>query len=240
MPELVLLRHGQSIFNLEGRFTGWMDVDLSDAGRDEARAAGRTLKENGYRFDKAYTSMLKRAIRTLWIALDEMEIMWTPICCSWRLNERSYGAFQGMKKQEAVQKYGEEQVHKWRRGYSQRPPALEDADPRHPVHDPRYAMLRKECLPGTESLEDTLVRVLSIWQGEIAPELKRGNRVFISSHGNTLRALVKHLDDISSLDIESFEIPTGVPLVYELDEDLRPLDRFYLRKGEECQRNIGL
>jgi 2,3-bisphosphoglycerate-dependent phosphoglycerate mutase len=222
---LVLLRHGQSLYNLENRFTGWMDVDLSPGGLEEAHRAGRLLRSQGYAFDLAYTSVLKRAIKTLWIVLEVMDLMWIPVCKSWRLNERSYGALQGLDKQATLERYGPEQVRRWRRGYRDRPPALEDGDPRHCEHDPRYLGLK---LPRAESLEDTLERVLPLWEERIAPELRQGRRVLIAAHGNSLRALAKHLEGISDQEIESFEIPTGVPLVYELDGDLEVLRRFYL------------
>lgn len=237
MPELVLLRHGQSVWNLEGKFTGWMDIDLSDLGRGEAKLAGKLLKIRGYSFDVAYTSVLKRAIRTLWIALDEMDLMWIPVKKSWRLNERSYGALQGVSKRDAVEQFGPEQVHKWRRGYSQRPPALGRDDPRHPSNDLRYASLNAGVLPDTESLEDALWRVLPFWKDEIAPHLLAGKDVFVAAHGNTLRAIVKYLDNISDLEIEKIEVPTGVPLVYELDLSLKPVDRFYLRDDDACPRS---
>jgi 2,3-bisphosphoglycerate-dependent phosphoglycerate mutase len=237
MPELVLLRHGQSVWNLEGKFTGWMDIDLSDQGRLEAANAGRLLKKQGYSFDVAYTSVLKRAIRTLWIALDELDLMWIPVDKSWRLNERSYGALQGVSKRAAEERFGADQVHKWRRGYFYKPPALEGDDPRHPSHDVRYTGLNAENLPSTESLEDALRRILPFWQERIAPDLQAKKSIFLAAHGNTLRALVKYLDNISDLEIETIEVPTGIPLVYELDLSLKPLDRFYLRDDGACLRS---
>lgn len=231
MHQLVLLRHGQSTWNLENRFTGWTDVDLSAAGREEARRAGQLLKAGGFTFDVTYTSVLKRAIRTLWIALDEMDMMWLPVVRTWCLNERHYGALQGLNKKETAEKFGQEQVHLWRRGYAIRPPALEEDDPRHPRFDPRYADLSPDERPATESLKDTLERVLPYWHETIAPRVEQGDRVLIAAHGNSLRALVKYLDDISDAEIPGLNIPTGFPLVYELDDELRPLRHYYL--GDE-------
>ena len=214
--KLVLLRHGQSQWNLENRFTGWTDVDLSDQGIQEAYRAGKLLKAVGYSFDAAYTSVLKRAIRTLWIVLDEMDLMWIPVYRSWRLNERHYGDLQGINKQDTVERYGHEQVQKWRRGYVIRPPSLTRTDSRHPRFDPRYAHLKEEELPGSESLRDTLRRVLPYWHEAIVPSLRDGKNILVSAHGNSLRALVKHLDNISDDEIVGLNIPTGIPLVYEL------------------------
>ena len=214
--KLVLLRHGQSQWNLENRFTGWTDVDLSDQGIQEAYRAGKLLKAVGYSFDAAYTSVLKRAIRTLWIVLDEMDLMWIPVYRSWRLNERHYGDLQGINKQDTVERYGHEQVQKWRRGYVIRPPSLTRTDSRHPRFDPRYAHLKEEELPGSESLRDTLRRVLPYWHEAIVPNLRDGKNVLVTAHGNSLRALVKHLDNISDDEIVGLNIPTGIPLVYEL------------------------
>lgn len=228
MIKLVLIRHGESIWNMENRFTGWTDVDLSENGLVEARKAGQILKENGYTFDIAYTSVLKRAIRTLWIVLHEMDLMWIPVYKSWKLNERHYGALQGLNKQETADKYGEEQVHKWRRYVDVRPPALDKSDPRFPEHELKYKDLREEELPTTENLDDTVKRVLAEWFEEIAPKVREGKKVIISAHGNTLRALVKYLDDISSDGIVSLNIPTGTPLVYELDDNLKPIKHYYL------------
>jgi len=236
MPRLVLLRHGQSLWNKEGRFTGWTDIDLSERGREEARAAGQLMRSCGLTFDLAFTSVLKRAIRTLWIVLDEMELMWIPAAASWRLNERFYGDLQGKSKREMEKIYGDEQVHRWRRSYSNQPPALAEDDERIPRHDPRYRGLADDQFPRTESLQDTLKRMLFCWQSQIAPGLQQGNSVFIASHGNTLRALVKHLEEISDEEIELVEIPTGVPLVYELDDQLRPRSRRYLHSIEDLQR----
>ena len=227
---LVLCRHGQSDWNLKNLFTGWTDVDLTAKGIDEARAAGRTLAEAGYRFDVAYTSVLKRAIRTLWLVLDEMDRMWIPVERSWRLNERHYGALQGLNKAETAAKYGDEQVHIWRRSYATPPPELESSDERHPAHDPRYQGIAE--LPATESLATTLERVKPYWDAEIAPALAAGKDVLIAAHGNSLRALVKMLDNVSEDDIVGFNIPTGIPLAYELDDDLAPLSREFLGDPE--------
>ena len=228
MYTLVLLRHGESTWNKENRFTGWTDVDLSEKGREEAREAGRLMKDGGYVFDLAYTSVLKRAIRTLWMALDEMDLMWIPVENSWRLNERHYGALQGLNKAETAAKHGDAQVKIWRRSYDIPPPALEASDPRHPSRDPRYAGLAAADLPLTESLKDTVARFLPIWHDTIAPTIKTGKRVLIAAHGNSLRALVKYLDDVSEQEIVELNIPTGIPLVYELDDRLRPIRHYYL------------
>ncbi len=224
--KLVLLRHGQSTWNLSNQFTGWTDVDLTDTGRAEAKQAAALLAEAGFQFDVAYTSVLKRAIRTLWIVLDEMDLMWLPVQRDWRLNERHYGALQGLNKAQMTEKHGAEQVHIWRRSYDVRPPALEDDDERHPRHDRRYEGL--DGLPGAECLKDTLERVMPAWDGEIAPAIKAGKSVIIAAHGNSLRALVKMLSGISDDEITGFNIPTGIPMVYELDENLNALDRYYL------------
>src|SRR5919201_2850272 len=218
MLRLVLLRHGESDWNRENRFTGWTDVDLSQKGIEEARTAGKLLKSGGYSFDVAFTSVLKRAIRTLWIALDELDLMWIPVQKSWQLNERHYGALQGLNKAEMAAKFGEEQVLVWRRSYDIRPPALEPSDPRHDAGNPRYAGID---VPRTECLKDTVARVVPYWEDTIAPALRAGRRVLIAAHGNSLRALVKHLDAISDKDIVGLNIPTGVPLVYELDDKLK-------------------
>jgi 2,3-bisphosphoglycerate-dependent phosphoglycerate mutase len=232
MYKVVLLRHGQSQWNLENRFTGWTDVDLSEAGREEARQAGELLREEGYTFDLAFTSVLKRAIRTLWIALDQLDRMWIPVQNSWRLNERHYGALQGLDKAETAAKFGDEQVLIWRRSYDIRPPALEPSDPRYPGGDPRYASLSAGELPLTECLKDTVARFLPYWQETIAPVVRSGQRVLIAAHGNSLRALVKHLDEVSDQAIVELNIPTGVPLVYELDEAMRPTKHYYLGDPE--------
>ena len=231
MPgKLVLCRHGQSDWNLKNLFTGWTDVDLTELGRQEALDAGRILRELDYRFDIAYTSVLKRAIRTLWLMLDELDRMWIPVVRDWRLNERHYGALQGLNKAQTAAKYGDEQVHIWRRSYSTAPPPLDPDDERHPSHDPRYAGI--ENLPATESLATTLDRVLPCWNELIAPELKRGRNVLIAAHGNSLRALVKMLDRVSDDEITAFNIPTGIPLTYELGDRLLPVSREFLGDPE--------
>jgi len=235
MIRLVLLRHGESTWNKENRFTGWTDVDLTDKGREEAREAGRLLKAEGFQFDVAYTSVLTRAIRTLWLALDEMGSMWIPVHNSWRLNERHYGALQGLNKAETAAKHGEEQTKIWRRSYDIPPPPLTPDDPRHPRHDPRYASLSPAELPATESLKDTVARFLPYWHGTIAPAITSGRRVLIAAHGNSLRALVKHLDGISDADIAELNIPTGIPLVYELDASLKPIRHAYLGDPEKAK-----
>jgi len=234
--KLVLLRHGESVWNGENRFTGWVDVDLSPTGIEEAQEAAYLLVKEGLTFDVAYTSVLKRAIRTLWIVLDQMDLMWIPACVSWRLNERHYGALQGLNKAETAEKYGDYQVLLWRRSYDVRPPAITPDDPRYPGHDRRYADLKPEELPLTESLEDTVERFLPYWHDTIAPELRAGKRVLIAAHGNSLRALVKHLDGISEEEIVGLNIPTGIPLVYELDDELRPLRHFYLGDPEAARK----
>ena len=228
--KLVLCRHGQSDWNLRNLFTGWTDIDLTDKGIDEATTAGRQLRDLGIEFDIAYTSVLKRAIRTLWIMLDEMDRMWIPVVRDWRLNERHYGALQGLNKAETAAKYGDEQVHIWRRSYDIPPPALDADDERHPSHDPRYYGI--DGLPATESLKTTLDRVRPCWIEVIAPQLEAGRNVLIAAHGNSLRALVKMLDEISDEDITGFNIPTGIPLVYELDDDLKPVSREFLGDPE--------
>jgi 2,3-bisphosphoglycerate-dependent phosphoglycerate mutase len=228
MHQLVLLRHGESLWNKENLFTGWTDVDLSDRGKEESREAGKRIKDQGCAFDVAFTSVLKRAIRTLWILLDEMDLMWIPVQKNWRLNERHYGALQGLNKAETAAKYGEEQVRLWRRSYRVRPPDLGEGDPRHPRLDPRYLQLGRELLPAAECLQDTVKRVLPFWQEQIAPALLSGQRPLIVAHGNSLRALVKYLDDVSDDDIVNLEIPTGRPLVYELDEGLKPVRHYYI------------
>jgi 2,3-bisphosphoglycerate-dependent phosphoglycerate mutase len=228
MPTLVLLRHGESTWNKANRFTGWTDVDLSEGGVEEAHAAGRLLREEGYVFDVAYTSVLKRAIRTLWIALDELDQMWLPVINSWRLNERHYGALQGLNKAEMAVQYGDEQVRLWRRSYDVPPPPLEADDERLPGRDPRYAGLSEAELPRSESLKNTVERFLPYWHSDIAPALREGRRVLVAAHGNSLRALVKYLDDVSESEIVGVNIPTGAPLVYDLDADLRPVQRRHL------------
>jgi 2,3-bisphosphoglycerate-dependent phosphoglycerate mutase len=236
MIKLVLLRHGESAWNLENRFTGWTDVDLSPRGVDEAHEAARLLKEGGYDFDVAFTSVLKRAIRTLWIVMDDMDLMWLPVQRSWRLNERHYGALQGLNKAETAARYGEAQVLAWRRSYADPPPPMAQEDDRHPSHDRRYASLTPEAVPSGESLKDTVARFLPYWHGAIAPAVRMGQRVLIAAHGNSLRALVKFLDDVSDQEIVGLNIPTGVPLVYELDGDLKPLRHYYLGDPEAARR----
>jgi 2,3-bisphosphoglycerate-dependent phosphoglycerate mutase len=225
---LVLLRHGFSTWNQENRFTGWTDVDLAEQGRQEAAEAGRLLKEGAYVFDIAFTSVLKRAIRTLWIALDVLDQMWIPVEKDWRLNERHYGALQGLNKAETAAKFGDEQIKIWRRSYDMPPPPLTRDDPRHPSHDARYRLLNASDLPLAESLKDTVARFLPYWHGTIAPSIRSGRRVLIAAHGNSLRALVKYLDNVSEDEIVELNIPTGIPLVYELDADLNPIRHYYL------------
>jgi len=236
MIKLVLLRHGESQWNLENRFTGWTDVDLTPKGIEEAREAARLLQEGGYTFDAAHTSLLKRAIRTLWITLDGMDLMWIPVHRSWRLNERHYGALQGLNKAETAAKYGDAQVLIWRRSYSDPPPPLDAGDPRYPGHDRRYADLSPAELPLAESLKDTVARFLPYWHETIVPELKAGRRLLLAAHGNSLRALVKHLDNVSEEEIVGLNIPTGIPLVYELDDDLKPLRSYYLGDPEAARK----
>jgi 2,3-bisphosphoglycerate-dependent phosphoglycerate mutase len=228
MKKLVLLRHGESTWNKENRFTGWTDVDLSPKGVEEAQNSGRLLREGGFTFDIAYTSVLKRSIRTLWIVLDELDQMWIPVNLTWRLNERHYGALQGLNKLETALKYGEEQVQIWRRSYNVRPPALTPEDERYPGFDPRYRNLEREDIPLTECLQDTVARFLPYWNETIAPQVQGGLRLIIAAHGNSLRALVMYLDNLSEQDVMELNIPTGVPLVYELDEDLKPVRSYYL------------
>jgi 2,3-bisphosphoglycerate-dependent phosphoglycerate mutase len=236
MHKVVLLRHGQSTWNKENKFTGWTDVDLSEKGIKEATEAGKILKKEGYTFDLAYTSVLKRAIRTLWITLDEMDLMCIPVIRNWRLNERHYGALQGLNKAETAEKYGDEQVQIWRRSYSTQPPALETTDERFPGNDLRYADLTKDELPLTECLEDTVERFVPYWERTIAPSIKEGRKVIIAAHGNSLRALVKYLDDIPEEEIVGLNIPTGVPLVYELDENLNSFKSYYLGDPAEIAK----
>jgi 2,3-bisphosphoglycerate-dependent phosphoglycerate mutase len=233
---LVLLRHGESTWNKENRFTGWTDVGLSDKGIEEAVQAGREMRTQGYTFDIAYTSVLKRAIKTLWLALEEMDLMWIPVFKTWRLNERHYGALQGLNKVETAQRHSEEQVKIWRRSYEIRPPALARDDERAPVHDPRYAELQPAEIPFTECLKDTVLRVLPYWTETIAPVVRSGKNVLIASHGNSLRALVKYLDNVSDQDIVGLNIPTGIPLVYQLNDDLTPVKSFYLGDPEAVAR----
>lgn len=232
MKKLVLLRHGQSIWNQDNRFTGWHDVDLTDKGREEARAAGQLMHRHGLRFDYAYTSVLKRAIRTLWIGLDELDQMWIPVTKAWQLNERHYGALTGLNKAETAEEYGAEQVHIWRRSYDTPPPPLDEDSPYHPKHDPRYAGLKPEQLPATESLALTLERVLPYWNERIVPTLRECDNVLIAAHGNSIRALIKHLDGLDDEAIMKVEIATGDPLVYDLDDALRVVDKHYLRERD--------
>ena len=236
MHQVVLLRHGESTWNLENRFSGWTDIDLTETGIREARSAGTLIREAGLTFDMAFTSLLKRAVRTLWLVLDEMDLMWVPVVRSWRLNERHYGALQGLNKAETAAKHGDEQVLIWRRSYDVPPPALEAADARHPSNDPRYASLTSAELPLTESLEQTVARFVPYWQNTIAPEIQAGKRVLIAAHGNSLRALVKYLDDVPESEIVGLNIPTGIPLVYELDDDLKPVRHYYLGDPEVARR----
>jgi len=236
MYKLVLLRHGESTWNKENKFTGWTDVDLSQKGVEEAHEAAEVLKKDGYTFDIAFTSVLKRAIRTLWIVMDDMDLMWIPVERSWRLNERHYGALQGLDKAETAAKYGDDQVLIWRRSYDTPPPALEKNDERFPGKDPRYTKLTPNELPLTECLKDTVARFLPYWHEEIAPVVKSGKKVIVAAHGNSLRALVKYLDNISDDEILKLNIPTGIPLVYELDSDLKPIKNYYLGDPEAVKK----
>ncbi|HYQ93914.1 MAG TPA: 2,3-diphosphoglycerate-dependent phosphoglycerate mutase [Burkholderiales bacterium] len=235
MHKVVLLRHGESVWNMENRFTGWTDVDLTQRGVEEAKRAGEMLKEAGFAFDCAYTSVLKRAIKTLWLALEAMDLMWIPVSHSWRLNERHYGALQGLNKAEMTAKFGEEQVLLWRRSYDRPPPALTRDDPRHPRGDPRYAGLAESELPLTECLKDTVERFLPYWKDAIAPAVRQGKRVIIVAHGNSLRALIKYLDGVSDQKIVGLNVPTGRPLVYELDAGLKPVRSYYLGDQAEIE-----
>jgi len=235
MPVLVMVRHGESDWNKQNRFTGWIDVDLSESGVEQARLAGRLLKAESLRLDLAYTSVLKRAIRTLWTVLDELDLMWIPVHRSWRLNERHYGALQGLNKAETAAKFGEDQVKIWRRSYDIPPPALAQDDERYPGRDPRYRTLTPQELPLTECLKDTVARFLPLWHETISPAIRQGQKVLIAAHGNSLRALVKYLDNISEQEIVELNIPTGMPLVYELDEQLKPLNRYYLGDPEKVK-----
>jgi 2,3-bisphosphoglycerate-dependent phosphoglycerate mutase len=236
MHKLVLIRHGESTWNLENRFTGWTDVDLTPLGLEQAVSAGRLLKAEGYDFDLCYTSVLKRATRTLWHVLDEMDRTWLPVVNSWRLNERHYGALQGLNKAETAKKYGDEQVLVWRRSYDTPPPALEENDPRWERADRRYAKLAPQEMPRTECLKDTVARVLPFWNESMAPAIRAGKRIVVAAHGNSIRALVKYLDGVSDQDIVGLNIPNGIPLVYELDTDLRPIRHYYLGDAEAAAR----
>lgn len=234
--KLVLLRHGQSTWNLENRYTGWTDVGLTDQGIAEAHTAGQLLRDNKYGFDLAYTSVLRRAVKTLWIVMEEMGLEWIPVINAWQLNERHYGSLQGLNKAETAKEYGEAQVKLWRRSYDVPPPALEWDDPRHPHFDPRYAELTKKQLPSAESLKITLERVLPYWHDSLAPVIKTGKRLIIAAHGNSMRAMVKYLDNISDVEIPELNIPTGIPLVYELSEDLKPVTHYYLADEETVRK----
>lgn len=236
MYKVVLIRHGESTWNKENRFTGWADVDLSEKGKEEALKAGEQLKKDGFTFDMAYTSVLKRAIKTLWSVMDTMGLNWIPVINSWKLNERHYGGLQGLNKAETAAKYGEDQVKIWRRSYDTPPPALEESDERYPGKDARYASLTKEELPLTECLKDTVARVVPFWEKEIAPKVKEGKKIIIAAHGNSLRALVKYLDNVSDEDIVNINIPTAMPLVYELDENLKPITNYYIGDAEAVKK----
>ncbi len=236
MYKIVLIRHGESIWNKENKFTGWADVGLSEKGKEEAIKAGQQLKKEGFTFDLAYTSVLKRAIKTLWTVMDNMDLHWIPVINSWKLNERHYGALQGLNKAETAAKYGEDQVKIWRRSYDTPPPALEKNDERFPGNDPRYATLTEKELPLTECLKDTVARVIPFWESEIAPKIKEGRKIIIAAHGNSLRALVKYLDNISDKDIVNLNIPTAMPLVYELDENLKPIKNYYIGDPEAVKK----
>lgn len=235
MRKLVLLRHGQSTWNKENRFTGWKDVGLTEQGEREAKQAGKILKEEGFKFDMAYTSVLKRAIKTLWLTLEEMDQMWIPVIKHWRLNERHYGALQGLNKAETANKYGEDQVLVWRRSYSTPPPALEKTDKRYPGNDPRYKLLGKKDIPLSECLKDNVARTQPYWEGEILRDIKSGKNILITAHGNSLRSIIKMLDNVSEDEILKINVPTGVPLVYELDDDLKPIRHYYLGDQEEIK-----
>ncbi|MCB0422471.1 MAG: 2,3-diphosphoglycerate-dependent phosphoglycerate mutase [Bdellovibrionales bacterium] len=234
--KLVLLRHGESTWNKENRFTGWMDVDITEKGRQEAENAAQLLKSEGFQFDVAFTSVLRRAIKTLWINLEILDQMWIPVVRSWKLNERHYGGLQGLNKSETAEKYGNEQVFTWRRSYDIPPPPLEEDDERHPKKDPRYRDVSVTELPSTEALKQTLERVIPYWENEIAPQIKLGKKVLICAHGNSLRALIKYLDDVSDDEISQLNIPTAIPLVYELDENLKPIRHYYLGDSEAAQK----
>jgi len=239
MIKIVFIRHGESTWNLENRFTGWTDVDITPHGVDQSHEAAQVLKMEGFTFDIAFTSLLKRAIRTLWTILDDMDLMWIDVFRSWRLNERHYGALQGLNKKETADKFGLELVHQWRRSYDVPPPAIETSDPRHPIHDPRYANIPRRTLPSTESLKTTLERVIPYWNEAIVPQLKEGKKVLVSAHGNSLRAIVKYLDSVSDKDIVEYNIPMGVPMVYELDDKLNAKKHYYLGDQEKIKQIIA-
>ncbi len=236
MHKLVLIRHGESVWNKENRFTGWTDVGLSEKGEAEAHAAARSLKDGGYAFDAVHTSVLRRAIKTMWIVMEDMDLMWLPVFRSWRLNERHYGALQGLNKAEMATQFGDAQVKIWRRSYDVRPPALEKSDERWPGRDPRYKSLKSDEVPTTECLKDTVARVVPYWTGTIVPAIKRGDKVLIVAHGNSLRALVKHLDGVGDQEIVELNIPTGIPLVYELNDDMTPIRHYYLGDPEQIAK----
>ncbi len=239
MYKVVLLRHGESTWNRENRFTGWTDVDLSEKGVEEGKKAGRVMKSNGLTFDIAYTSVLKRAIKTLNYALEEMDLLWIPVIKSWRLNERHYGSLQGLNKAETAAQHGDAQVKVWRRSYDVPPPSLEVSDPRHPANSPMYNTLETKDIPSTECLKDTVARFVPYWENTIVPEIKKGKKIIIAAHGNSLRALVKYLDKISDKDILEINIPTGMPLVYELDENLNPIQNYYLGDADEVSKAMA-
>ncbi len=236
MYQVVLIRHGESLWNKENRFTGWQDIDLSDLGMAEAKKAGLALKKEGFTFDCAYTSVLKRALRTCWIVLEEMDLLWIPVLKTWRLNERHYGALQGLNKAETAEKHGEEQVKIWRRSYDTPPPAMDSSDPRHPSHDPRYNNVPRNELPACESLKDTVARFLPFWKEEVVPQILKGQKVALVAHGNSLRALVQHLENMTSEQIMELNLPTGIPLVYTLDKDLKVISKRFVGDPEEVAK----
>ncbi len=239
MYKIVFLRHGESLWNQENRFTGWQNIGLSEKGLSEAKAAGQLLKSEGYNFEFTYSSVLNRALKTLFIVLEEMDLMWIPICQSWRLNERHYGALTGLDKAETAAKHGEEQVHIWRRSFDIPPPKMDEKDLRHPSFDTRYKDIAPSDLPSGESLKDTVARVLPYWDSDIAPQIRTGKRVLVAAHGNSIRAIVKYLDQISDTNIAGLNIPTGIPLVYELDRNLKPTKSFYLGNADEVAKAVG-
>lgn len=236
MYQIVLIRHGESLWNKENRFTGWQDIDLSETGIAEAKKAGIALRKVGFNFDRAYTSVLRRALRTCWMVLDEMDLLWIPVDKTWRLNERHYGALQGLNKSETAEKHGEEQVKIWRRSYDTPPPAMESTDPRHPSHDPRYKNVPAKELPNGESLKDTVARFLPFWNEEVVPEIRRNKKVLMVAHGNSLRALVQHLEHLSQAEIMELNLPTGIPLVYDLDKDLKVINKRFVGDAEEVAK----